>query len=116
MLKIKKITIIISLLFIGLLGAGNAPENLKVLKFESNREVIKLMKSISKDLGVKCKFCHDMRDKAKDTPHKEISRKFMLLVEQVNSDIMNWDKAPQITCWTCHRGKTHPETTRPKEE
>lgn len=116
MIKVKGVNIICSLLFIGFLGAGRTPENLKILKFETKKEVIKYMKSISKDLGVKCKFCHDMKDKAKDTHHKETARKFMQLVANVNSDILTWDEAPQITCWTCHRGKPHPEPTRPVEE
>ncbi len=105
--------IIFVLIFVGFAGAGKTPENLKVLKFETNREVVKYMKSISKDLGVKCKFCHDMKNKAKDTHHKETARKFMQLVNQVNSDILTWEEAPQISCWTCHRGSPHPESTRP---
>ena len=46
------------------------PKNLQILEFESGRNLKKYMKSISKDLGVKCTFCHDLNDKAIDTDHK----------------------------------------------
>ena len=43
------------------------------------------MKSITKDLGVKCNYCHDMKDKSKDTQMKETARDFMSLVDYINN-------------------------------
>ena len=88
------------------------------------------MKSVSKDLGVKCKYCHDMKDKSKDTPMKETARHFMSLVDYINSSFLKEDDntviqdsennteeihATQISCWTCHRGNVEPEKTRPEK-
>ena len=42
-------------------------ENVNVLDITSKTELKKYMKSISKDLGVKCKFCHNMNDKSIDS-------------------------------------------------
>ena len=39
-------------------------KNVQVLDITSNREMKKYMKSISKDLGTKCKSCHIMDDKS----------------------------------------------------
>jgi hypothetical protein len=89
------------------------PKNLKVLKFQTIPEVKKYMKGIAKDLGVKCKFCHDLNDKSIDTDHKRIARSMMRLVEDLNTNFFNWEDAPQITCWTCHRGEKEPQTVRP---
>ena len=49
-------------------------KNVRLLEFTSNTELKKYMKSIQKDLGVKCKYCHNMDDKSIDTPHKEKAR------------------------------------------
>ena len=53
----------ISLIIIFSIGAGQL-KNLQVLDFESERELKKYMKTIGKDLGVKCTFCHDINDKS----------------------------------------------------
>ena len=53
------------------------PNNLQVLEFDSERDLKKYMKTVSKDLGVKCKYCHDLNDKSIDTDHKIIAREMM---------------------------------------
>ena len=78
------------------------------------------MKSISKDLGVKCSYCHDMDDKSLDTPEKDITREMIKLTRYLN-DLLNNEKedttnhATYVTCWTCHYGKTQPASIRPQE-
>ena len=77
--------------------------------------------SVSKDLGVKCKFCHNMNDKSIDPPHKEIAREMIILTRQINKHLhsLHKDKEEEnvtITCWTCHKGKTEVEPKRPVEE
>ena len=47
-------------------------KNVKVLDIKSKSAMKKYMKEISKDLGVKCSYCHDMDDKSLDNEHKEI--------------------------------------------
>lgn len=98
-------------------------KNLHVLNFESERKLKKYMKSIQKDLGVKCTFCHDLNDKSIDTDHKLIAREMMRMQQnlnkqffaQIGDSLLKHENALQISCWTCHRGATEPQITRPKE-
>ena len=95
-------------------------KNVKVLDITSKSEMRKYMKSISKDLGVKCSYCHDMDDKSLDTPKKDITREMIKLTRYLN-DLLNNEKedttnhATYVTCWTCHYGKTQPASIRPEE-
>ena len=96
--------------------------NLQVLKFDSKRDLKKYMKTISKDLGVKCKFCHDLNDKSIDTDHKKIAREMMRMQMDLNKSFFAHlgdtlhvhGEMPQISCWTCHRGSNQPELVKPK--
>ena len=96
-------------------------KNVQVLDITSNREMKKYMKSISKDLGTKCKSCHIMDDKSLDTPEKDIAREMMILTRHINEILLtieneNEEKISPITCWTCHKGSFEVEQTRPVEE
>ena len=96
-------------------------KNLKVLDMKSKEEMRKYMKSISKDLGVKCSHCHDMDDKSIDTPEKEIAREMMILTRQINDYLysLHTEKDEMIisvSCWTCHKGELEVEHKRPLEE
>ena len=96
-------------------------ENVKVLNIESRSEMKKYMKSISKDLGVKCSYCHDMDDKSLDNPVKDIAREMIILTRQINSYLNDINKNEEeksvvsVTCWTCHKGDPHVEEERPKD-
>ena len=98
------------------------PTNLQVLDFESKRDIKKYMKSISKDLGVKCTFCHDLNDKSIDTNHKLIAREMMIMQKDLNKhyfamigdSLLKLENILQISCWTCHRGTNEPQVVRPK--
>ena len=97
--------------------------NLQVLEFESNRDLNKYMKSISKDLGVKCKYCHDLNDKSIETEHKKIAREMMRMQRDLNESFFallgdsshSHNEFPQISCWTCHRGSKDPQTIRNRD-
>ena len=99
------------------------PKNMQVLDFESERNLKKYMKSISKDLGVKCKYCHDLNDKSIDTDHKKIARKMMRMQMDLNKSFFALlgdsldvhDDILQISCWTCHRGSKDSQTIKPKK-
>jgi len=96
-------------------------KNVQVLDITSNREMKKYMKSISKDLGTKCKSCHIMDDKSLDTPEKDIAREMMILTRHINEILLtieneNHEKISSVTCWTCHKGSFEVEKTRPVEE
>ena len=99
------------------------PKNLQVLNFESERELKKYMKTIGKDLGVKCTFCHDLNDKSIDTEHKLIAREMMKMQNNLNKQyfamigdsLLKHENTLQISCWTCHRGTKEPQLVRPKK-
>ena len=73
-----------------MIAGDKTPKNLKVLDFTSTKDVKKYMKIISKDLGVKCKYCHDMNDKSIDTEHKNIARFMMTMVQTQNDSVFNY--------------------------
>ena len=99
------------------------PKNLQVLDFESVRDLKKYMKTIQKDLGVKCTFCHDINDKSIDTEHKIIAREMMKMqidlnksfFAQMGDSLLKHENTLEISCWTCHRGSKKPQLLRPKE-
>ena len=115
-MNIKKVWLLFLLIVFSatMIAGDKTPKNLKVLDFTSTKDVKKYMKMISKDLGVKCKYCHDMNDKSIDTEHKNIARFMMTMVQTQNDSVFNYEGASQISCWTCHRGSTAPELVRPK--
>ena len=96
-------------------------ENVTILDIESRSEMKKYMKMISKDLGVKCSYCHDMDDKSLDNPIKDITREMIILTRQINSYLNDINKnnkeesVVSVTCWTCHKGSPHVEEKRPKK-
>ena len=112
----------ISIIIIFSIGTGELI-NLQVLDFESERELKKYMKTISKDLGVKCTFCHDLNDKSIDTDHKLIAREMIKMqmdlnkrfFAQIGDSLLHSENVLQISCWTCHRGTKEPQLVRPKE-
>ena len=120
----KKLICIFTILFvvtsIGVMQ--DKPKNLQVLKFESERELKKYMKTIGKDLGVKCTFCHDLNDKSIDTEHKLVAREMIKMQHNLNKQyfamigdsLLKHENTLQISCWTCHRGAKEPQLVRPK--
>ena len=112
----------ISIFIIVSIGTGQ-PKNLQVLDIESERDLKKYMKTISKDLGVKCTFCHDLNDKSIDTDHKLIAREMIKMqmdlnkrfFAQIGDSLLHSENVLQISCWTCHRGSKEPQLVRPKE-
>ena len=112
----------ISIIIFFSIGTGQL-KNLQVLDFKSERELKKYMKTIGKDLGVKCTFCHDLNDKSIDTGHKLIALEMMKMQKELNKHVfaeigdslLKYNNTLQISCWTCHRGAEKPELIRPNE-
>ena len=65
-------------------------------------------------LNVDCDYCHGGgRPREVDAnPRKDIARKMILLVRQINSNFPGTGVFPvgnqMVTCYTCHRGDPHP--------
>jgi hypothetical protein len=99
------------------------PVNLKLLpKDTSPQDVMKIMFGFTKQLGVKCTFCHAEDAAAKhpnfasdQKPEKNTARTMMLMTEEINAkylaQIHDPDAAPDqktVSCGTCHQGHSMP--------
>jgi len=83
--------------------------NLHVLT-EQNVEFT--MQNITFALGVGCIYCHDVNDLSLDTKPKKAKARMMLeMVRDINAQF--GDGQTHVTCWTCHRGSTEPQLSRP---
>ena len=101
--------------------------NVQVLPFETKKEVMKYMKkTVSKSLGVKCKFCHNIKDYTDDSnPHKLVAREMMRMVISMNTHLDSAFSAgikagmkhrhepPKVECWVCHKSTTDVEFKKP---
>ena len=105
-----------------------APVNLKVLpKDTSPDQLMKIMHGYTQALGVHCNFCHVVNeatrtpDFASDAkPEKNTARTMMLMTHEINEKYMSQIHAPDaapdqktVSCSTCHRGHSMPETYVP---
>jgi len=68
-------------------------------------------------LGVDCWYCHGGGKglEADVNPRKEIARKMISMVRQINANFPGTGVYPvgtqMVTCYSCHRGDPHPVTT-----
>jgi photosynthetic reaction center cytochrome c subunit len=88
--------------------AGDKYMNIQVLKDIPADQLIPAMRYITVALGVECEYCH-VRDHfdSDDKPHKATARKMMTMMFAIDKD--NFDGRREVTCYTCHRGASHPE-------
>lgn len=103
-----------------------APRNLKVLpKKTSGEEVHKIMRGYAEALGVRCNYCHAKGEgrgldfASDEKPEKEIARKMMRMVNDINDNYMakmEGGKLDRVSCITCHNGNPHPQATASKGE
>ena len=89
--------------------------SLKLLPVETHvHGADSLMGEFRDALNVDCSYCHGGgRPLETDiNPRKDIARKMIMLVRQINSNFPGTGVFPvgdqEVTCWTCHRGDTHP--------
>jgi hypothetical protein len=107
-------------------AAGKFPPdslvNVKVLpKTMPVTQVLGVMRNFAGDLGVRCTFCHVIKEgqplSQADFPSdekrtKQVARQMMLMVQEINRRV---DTLPghtttslRVTCGTCHRGVNKP--------
>jgi photosynthetic reaction center cytochrome c subunit len=86
------------------------PTNLQVLpKTTTMAELKTIMVGVATAMGEKCAFCHDVKNYASDeNEHKKTARKMFAMVRDINTQFFAYEGAPQITCYTCHRGASKP--------
>jgi len=101
-------------------------KNLKVLRQNiTHDELIATMRNFTRSLGVKCDHCHvalpagskehfDFASDAKD--EKNVARVMMKMAREVNVQFISQinEQGAAVTCYTCHRGKTVPESQAPE--
>ena len=89
--------------------AGQKFKNIKVLNEMPADQLGKVMNIFSASLGVNCNFCHIENDFAKDgKEEKETARQMIKMNLELNKNY--FDNRPEISCNTCHNGKTHPQS------
>ncbi len=96
--------------------------NLRVLSPTiTHDELIATMRGYARALGTRCEHCHvqtateprpefDFPNDAK--PEKRVARTMIAMTHAVNADYVSKVNAhgQSVTCLTCHRGRTVPET------
>ena len=96
--------------------------NLRVLPPNiTHDELIATMRGIARSLGTRCNHCHvanppgakeefDYPSDAK--PEKKVARTMLRMVRNINGEYISKVNAngQTVTCFTCHRGHTVPET------
>jgi len=105
--------------------------NLQVLpKDISKDQLVQTMRGFATSTGTRCIFCHvskDPNDKegndlskfdfASDAnDHKKIARAMLIMTQNINKEFIQaqikplmGDEAENVTCFTCHQGKKHPQ-------
>jgi photosynthetic reaction center cytochrome c subunit len=89
-------------------------KNIKVLNGIPAEQVIPAMQFISASLGVECEFCHVRQERGmafeKDDKKPKIAARSMIqMMNTINKD--NFEGKREVTCYSCHRGASHPVGT-----
>jgi len=102
-------------------------KNLQVLpKDAAAAVVVGMMKSFAVGRGVRCQFCHIGKEGmpleqfdfvSDEIPQKKTARAMMKLVADINRTLdaaipLQAGAAARVTCLTCHRGKSTPDTQK----
>jgi hypothetical protein len=105
-------------------------KNLKILpKNITKQQMDSVMRHFTAALGVKCNFCHQYNEQTKSmdwasdaNEHKGISRQMMTMTAKINSKYFdvnskkNLNAKLEVSCYTCHNGKAHPQVNIPQQE
>ncbi len=84
-------------------------KNIQVMKGMPASRLMPVMMMFTKSLGVECSYCHNSNEFAKDDkPTKATARRMLKMVHQINDQ--NFVETRPVSCWTCHRGSTKPES------
>ncbi len=87
-------------------------KNIQVLKGLPDSQLGTVMNFVAASLGKRCDFCHVNKGgnnwvwEADDKEEKVTARSMMRMVLSINKD--NFRGNPEVSCYTCHRGRTSP--------
>jgi hypothetical protein len=87
-------------------------ENIKVLTGMPQSQFYPSMAFMSSSLGVRCDFCHvntngQLDFAADDKEEKQTARAMIKMVVDLNKNTFFGN--PQVSCYTCHAGRTSPQ-------
>jgi photosynthetic reaction center cytochrome c subunit len=94
--------------------AGQFYKNVQVVKDMPAELMQPSMQLMEIALGVHCPYCHDDDNTKRDLdnkPTKKVARQMMQMVADINRT--QFGGRSVVTCFTCHRGSTTPETVIP---
>lgn len=82
-------------------------KNIQVLKGIPADQLIPAMQFIAASLGVDCEHCHnhEAMDSDEKKP-KKVARQMIMMMRDINKN--NFEDKLEVTCYSCHRGATHP--------
>ncbi len=84
------------------------------LKKDADFQVRERMQVISRQLGVTCTHCHNLKNfKSDEKKSFKVARKHMEVLEWLNTK--GFAGNPKVDCYMCHRGKAQPDFHEPKE-
>jgi hypothetical protein len=86
-------------------------KNIQVLSGLPASQLIPVMNYMASSLGVRCTYCHVMKDDkwdfvADEKPEKGTAREMIKMVQVINKG--NFKGNPAVGCFTCHRGNHEP--------
>ena len=101
-------------------GAPKQPAGKNLTILAPNTDIGFVMRNFSQALGVQCTYCHVQGDFTADTPRKDVARKMIAMVRQIDASFPSSGGIypagyHEVDCSTCHRGSVKPETKAPME-
>jgi hypothetical protein len=93
--------------------AEQAFKNVRVLRGIPVKEFMETMGFFAASLALNCSDCHSQASAsnwanyADDTPLKQATLRMILMTNALNR--ANFNNAPAVTCYTCHRGSQRPK-------
>jgi Photosynthetic reaction centre cytochrome C subunit len=89
-------------------------KNIQVLKGQPAGTVMVAMRLMTKELGVKCDYCHIVGQFDKDdNPHKNTARQMFGMMMGIAKEFTHGEV--MINCYTCHKGKPEPVSFPPQD-
>lgn len=88
---------------------GVAEGTRKIYKNMTEAQIKPHMEKMSKEIGVKCVFCHNVKDyTSEEKPMKDFVRHKIQMVEWLNAKYRPKDAKWEYSCYSCHRGQVKP--------
>lgn len=95
------------------LSARAEQKNVQLLTGLTDLQLQRTMNMMRASMGnVHCDYCHVLDEKTgwqfdkDDKKEKKTAREMIAMVMKINKE--QFAGKPEVTCWTCHRGATHP--------